>query len=335
MPPGLAGSDQARRATYAAALQQFDDLMEAARVVGPVSRPLPLYYAVHQAGKAIAAAWTAGNWRVVGHGLAQDTAERYRAAWQADVLQFRVKPRAGGVFNAVATALGTSLTGNVEMGAVWSALPEVSPPCEDGRWLAALPVTPAAYATNTSDALLGYVCIRGQPDMPDPASVNSLLARYPDAQGARAATYNGQLQGTATEWGLGIAVSWPADRPASRSLDPPVPLASHVAFRLPLYRRTTERWLVPEVGDGSDRLSPVLLWWVLLHGLSLLARYEPAAWGAALDLDSSPIADPLAELLDQALEIVPDLLYDTVTSDLAGGPRPRGPWVAMTGPAAV
>jgi hypothetical protein len=307
--------------------------MEAARVVGPVSRPLPLYYAVHQAGKAIAAAWITDDWRVRGHGLQEDKDEKYRAAWQADVLRFRVKPQTRGVFTAVATALGTPLTGSVEMGAVWSALPEVSPPCEDGRWLAALPVTPA-YGINTSDALLGYVCIRGQPDMPDPASVNSLLARYPDAQGARAATYNGQLQGTATRWGMGIAVSWPADQPASRSPDPPVPLASHVAFRLPLYRRTTERWLVPEVGDGSDKLGPVVLWWVLLHGLSLLARYEPAAWRAALDLDSSPIADPLAELLDQALEIVPDLLYDTVTSDLAGGPRLRGPWIALTGLAA-
>jgi YaaC-like Protein len=329
MPPGLAGSDHARRATYAAALQQFDDLMEASRVVGPVSRPLPLYYAVHQAGKAIAAAWTADDWRVGGHGLAQDRAEEYRAAWEADVLRFRVKPRGHGAFGAVATALGTPLTGSVEMGAVWSALPEVSPPSEDGRWLAALPVTPAAHATNTSDALLGYVSIRGQPAPPDPVSVNSLLARYPDAQGARGATFNQQLQGNVTSWGLGVAVSWPADQPASGSLDPPLPLTSYVAFRLPLYQRTTERWLVPEVGDGSDRLSPVLLWWILLHGLSLLTRYEPAAWRAALDLDSSPIADPLTELLDQALEIVPDLLHDTVTSDLAGGPRIREPWIAM------
>jgi hypothetical protein len=70
---------------------------------------------------------------------------------------------------------------------------------------------------------------------------------------------------------------------------------------------------------------------VLLHGLSLLARYEPAAWRAALDPDTSPIADPLTELLDQALEIVPGLLYDTVTFDLAGGPSLRGPWVAIMG----
>ncbi len=174
------------------------------------------------------------------------------------------------------------------MGAVWSALPEVSPPSEDGRWLAALPVTPAAYATNTSDALLGYVCIRGQPDPPDPASVNSLLARYPDAEGARAATFNQQLQGNVTSWGLGVAVSWPTDQPASGSLDPPLPLTSYVAFRLPLHRWTTERWLVPEVGDGSDRLRPALLWWILLHGL---ASDAVRASGLAGGAGSGQLAD--------------------------------------------
>jgi hypothetical protein len=55
------------------------------------------------------------------------------------------------------------------------------------------------------------------------------------------------------------------------------------------------------------------MWWVLLHGLSLLARYEPAAWRSALDLDNSSIADPLIDLLDSALQIVPDLLYEAVT----------------------
>jgi hypothetical protein len=53
----------------------------------------------------------------------------------------------------------------------------------------------------------------------------------------------------------------------------------------------------------------------LPFGLSLLARYEPAAWRAALDLDASPIADPLTELLDQTLIIAPDLLFEAATRD--------------------
>jgi hypothetical protein len=61
-PPGLAAGDRDRRETYGAALQQFDELMVAARAVSPVSRPIPLYYSIHQAGKAIAAAWAAADW---------------------------------------------------------------------------------------------------------------------------------------------------------------------------------------------------------------------------------------------------------------------------------
>ena len=86
-----------------------------------------------------------------------------------------------------------------------------------------------------------------------------------------------------------------------------------MAKRTPRYPRTEAFWLLPEVGDERDRLPPVLLWWVLLHGLSLLARYEPAAWRSALDLDKSPIADPLIDLLDNALQIVPDLLFEAAT----------------------
>src|SRR6266851_6255194 len=68
-PPGLACDDHDRRAIYGAALQQFDDLIAAAGAIGPVSRPLPLYYAVHQAGKAIVAAWVRDEFRPRIHGL--------------------------------------------------------------------------------------------------------------------------------------------------------------------------------------------------------------------------------------------------------------------------
>lgn len=56
-PPGLAASDGARRRTYGAALQQFDELLEAATTAGHASRPLPLFYALSQAGRAIASAY--------------------------------------------------------------------------------------------------------------------------------------------------------------------------------------------------------------------------------------------------------------------------------------
>lgn len=154
-PPGLAFADDDRRATYAAAVQQHDDLLAAARTVGPLSRPLPLYYAVHQAGKAIAAAWTGpDDWHVRGHGLAEDTSDR--TSWQTDVQRFRVKPAGVGVFGAVARTLGSAgLTGSVEMGALWSALPDVPVPPDVGRWRLAMRVIPPPYFDSVDVTVIG------------------------------------------------------------------------------------------------------------------------------------------------------------------------------------
>ena len=87
---------------------------------------------------------------------------------------------------------------------------------------------------------------------------------------------------------------------------------SPVHNRLPGYRSGEERWLIPVVGDGRTGC-PVLLWWVLLFGLSLLARYDPAVWRAALDLEQSPVAGPVMGLIDDALVILPDLLFEAAT----------------------
>jgi YaaC-like Protein len=52
-----------------ASLEQFEELLDAARSVGPATRPLPLYYALSQAGRAIAAARRVHPWRLRFHGL--------------------------------------------------------------------------------------------------------------------------------------------------------------------------------------------------------------------------------------------------------------------------
>ena len=319
-PPGLAFGDLDRRATYGAALQQFGELIDAAGAIGPVSRPLPLYYAVHQAGKAIAAAWAEGEWRATGHGLSQDSRE-----WQDDILRFRVKPqKTPGVFGIVAGTLGTArLTGRVELGALWSALPEASPPAGGDSWPLALPVYPfsnAAYPLSSEEGAGApswvSVCLRGQPALVDAEAVNRLLATYPGAADTRVTTYQGNLQFSPTPWGPGIGVMWPrTDMQEQGKPSSGGPSRFYVHDRPLAYRSGEERWLIPRVGHGSDWLSPILLWWILLFGLSLLARYEPVAWRAALDLDQSPVADPLTQLLDDALVIVPALLFDAATQD--------------------
>jgi hypothetical protein len=143
-PPGRASSEPERRATYGAALQQFDELLSAAGVAGHASRPLPLFYALSQAGRALAAAHCE-SWVVRAHGLAED-----RSIAGEDPLRRRIKRHvsAGDALSAVCEALHApdpfgSAGEPIEVGAAWAALPMLNrflPGWED-RW------RPAAHST--------------------------------------------------------------------------------------------------------------------------------------------------------------------------------------------
>jgi hypothetical protein len=59
--------------------------------------------------------------------------------------------------------------------------------------------------------------------------------------------------------------------------------------------------------------------WALLFGLSALARYHPGLWVSALNPDQSTAAVDLEQMLDAALDLVPDLLVPALSS----GAMPR------------
>lgn len=65
--------DTERRRVFAAALEQAEQFLKAAEVVGFATRPVQLFYAVSQAGRAIAAARAREPWRIVGHGASVKT----------------------------------------------------------------------------------------------------------------------------------------------------------------------------------------------------------------------------------------------------------------------
>lgn len=314
-PPGMVAGHSERRALYSAALQQSEDLFEAARAVGPLARPIPLFYAMSQAGRAIAAAWLEDDWQVEGHGLTQD---RKSTDWKTEgIPKFRILPQGKpGVFGAVAEAQGSGkLRAGVELGALWSALPgDDRVPL--GDWLLAMPVWPQTYLQGQEAlARIGatqraYVFLQGQADEADPQSITNHLSNYPAADGSRLETPQNLLQRGWTPWGYGPALF--LSEPASLGITG-MDGQGVWARRAPAYRYEREHWLVPVVGDASDRLSPMLLWWALLFGMSLLARYEPVAWRGALDPDQSELAFPLERLLDEAMEIVPDLLHEAIT----------------------
>jgi hypothetical protein len=318
-PPGKAGTDDQRRAVFGAGLQQAEELFEAAAAVGPFARPIPLFYAISQAGRAIAAAWSDEDRPASGHGLKQAPAQ---AGWQSgDVLRFEIKPEnKPGVFGAVAAILRLpGLTANVPLGALWAALPAQSAPTTDQ--LVALPVWPELYMPgHVNLARFGanhraYVHLGDQAPINDADAIRALLKKYPQAEDAELEVVQNLIQCQRTPWGDGVPVKWaePDISPTPEGIPSREWLDSWVTNRVNRYIYDREHWLIPAVGDGQDELAPLLLWWALIFGLSILARYEPVAWRAALDPDRSVLAVPLERLLDEALEVAPALLCEAIT----------------------
>ena len=77
---------------------------------------------------------------------------------------------------------------------------------------------------------------------------------------------------------------------------------------------TGQRWLRPLLGGGAA-LSDLMTWWALLHALSMVARYKPAAWARTLAYDSSYLAAPLLELQRIGGELIPQLVLESLYAD--------------------
>ncbi len=64
-----------------------------------------------------------------------------------------------------------------------------------------------------------------------------------------------------------------------------------------------------------------MTWWLLLHGFSILARYEPGRWAKLLDLDK-PAAALLQCALEEALTAVPYLVLEALDGERRPLPKP-------------
>lgn len=71
-------------------------------------------------------------------------------------------------------------------------------------------------------------------------------------------------------------------------------------------------YLRPTLGLWDGEISLLMTWWAALLALSSLARYEPSHWRAAIDVDASWDGVALQEILDVALQRVPELLYEAL-----------------------
>jgi hypothetical protein len=131
-PTGSAIVNDEHRRIFTAALNQAEELAVAASAVGYAARPLPQFYSVSQAGRAIAAAHLTDKAELMGHGLsfAYDPEGSLRSTVTPPKGQ-----KSSGAFQDVAIATGSPrLESSVELGALWAANPDLQQTGVNSRW---------------------------------------------------------------------------------------------------------------------------------------------------------------------------------------------------------
>jgi hypothetical protein len=313
-PPGCA-KQGARRTTFQSALEQCEQFLDAARHVGYATRPVQLFYALSQAGRAMVAASSRignQNWRVSGHGLTANTS----AAAVADVT---VTATSTGLFCSVAEALGLEpLRPNesVNLGQLWPLLLEsVFVPLSPEAKFPVLCFLPSGWPEPTvfSQAEIAWIPRRIR-DLygEDSDHVKEHLNRYPSLRHCVLPPVRpaGRLGWEAAGPGLTLTVEW-------RSGDPPLRLSDHkkvTDLGVFSYRAHDDVVVTPAIGSMAEGLHPMLALWAVLLALSSLARYVPATWSKLIDIDGSAEANAIEHLLDEAIESLPSAIVHALTS---------------------
>ncbi|KZB82894.1 YaaC family protein [Amycolatopsis regifaucium] len=324
-PPGRAGRGDRKR-TFNMALEQAEQLLGAALTVGPAARPLLAFYGLSQAGRAVAAAARAvsnDDYRLDGHGIR--TGEMQGIA-TTGLAALTVADQGKGSFTQLARFLGgASLPVATPIGELWGLLPDVSRFPLPGMGT----MRPVSIETNAT-TVRGHnvpVSVRGVPSelayvasasgsgpgadaagyAEERRRVAAFLNRYPGLGGWEFQAPDGnpiglRLAGDAAE----VPVAWPNPGYAEAE--------DAVLDRHTIQYRGRQRLAFPVVGGATEPAHPFLLWWAILYGLSMLARYEPKVWGSLIDINESADATAIEYFLDQALYLLPELIHRTISA---------------------
>lgn len=308
-PPPLVETDPKRRAVYSAASEQFEQLLSASATIGFAARPLTLFYALSQGVRSIAAAAVRGpDWQPQAHGAKQRNAE--------SVLSASIEVRKTGSLGLLSTALNASrFTGSIRLAAVWSALPELAMLSLDRARPRALRVELSELESDPATGM--RVWVSNLPDHLRSASAEDLrreLERYPTPLGYG---QPGQEYGKVPLWQFdALLVDWPVVPRPERD---PSRVNVYKSFEMiALQQPDGSRWLIPSIDDEGRVPHLLQSWWLVLFSLSTFARYQPAEWREALDVDRSQVAVPLEHALDAALTALPQLIFQALL-DVAKG----------------
>jgi hypothetical protein len=275
--------DGRRRKTFDAGLEQFEQMLGAARAMQPASAPILLHYALAQAGRAILAAHAPQPWEAHGHGLSVDINGN-------DIRETKVKPDGDGLFQAVAVATGSDLlAGETSLAEAWAGIPLL--PRDPGSLLGAgvlFLVRPSGPSSWIERQVVGD----DGKALEAPGEFVERISDFPSM-----ATVSGMTIQQEEGWGVRLEFQSQTDAEA---------------FDASLWPYLDHRYLRFIGGSGSGP-SGLLSWWLLLQALSQLARYSPAAWTAAIAPAKSKIAVPIEQTLNIAAAVVPRLVLDALT----------------------
>ncbi len=286
--------------------------MLAAEATGRAAQPLPLFYSLSQAGKAIVACRP--GVAATSHGL------RLGEPATPDVLCTAVEIHKTGWFSAVSACMGSVIPSEPpRLGALIASLPGLGAHLPPG---ASWPRAVRVHVDENPWPSYGRQPVRVlfEPAPQDLDQLELSIPHYPSADGrlSRVAT---------THWSSEMIASFLGD-PGGVGLhfdltDPPgsEPAAGNVlSIERFLSQDGEDYWLRPHVVPVRGESAPSLLmtWWLLLFCLSMLARYFPQDWVAALDLDRSAVAVLLDECMDRAMDAVPALVLDALENDAGG-----------------
>ncbi|MFD8968171.1 YaaC family protein [Streptomyces sp. NPDC059568] len=314
-PPGKASSG-ARRKTYAAALEQAEQMFRAAAVVGPATRPLQVFYGLSQAGRAIAAAAAdlkGEDWRLDGHGIRASGFDKPFAD-----IEIRTDPATSrSSYVRLSQLLDSPVWAKdpVRLEDLWDMLPvNLEYPLTDRNRHPALYTDDHSIHGDPHPLLHVPVC-----DIPDwviddgsRMTVNVFFAKYPGLaqhhEYVRRTTHpDGPPDFARYDHGGGeLRVSWLM--PQGNAL---------VEERREHLRGLSRshghsRWFLPAIPPTGREPHLLLVWWSVVYTLSMLARYDPAAWAGLISVDGSHHAVPIEGVLKRAIDFLPGLILCTV-----------------------
>jgi hypothetical protein len=312
-PAGIKG---ARRKTYAAALEQAQQMFTAAASVGVATRPVLLFYGLSQGGRAIATAAKHvhnNDYPLSGHGIKANPSTLVGTL--ADVRVYGDNTPAGS-FTRLSKILNSPVwdhTAPVTLGEAWNTLPEARVfPLDHPAGARPLPVTVDEYSvvSQSQTAPPVQLIVTGIPSdiMPPPQhqgavpALEAFLGQYPKLAGHTAMYPKGVYpdgQGGTVHLAYTSSHTGYHERTADA-------LAHSTRYRL------RDQYVFPAVGANTNSLHPVMAWWAVLFALSMLARYHPEAWADHIAVDTSKVAVRIEHLLTEALTAVPELLLQTI-----------------------